>query len=195
MKKGAIVGGILAGILVILVIVWFSMKVTYQNKNVRLKNQITAQQTSNTANFDKMYKVLKQTAEVAKAKFDMSKDAFKEIYPALIEGRYSKGDGTLMKWITESNPTFDLTAAGSLYDKLAVAIEANRTEFFIEQQKLIDYNREQHNLLNTWPASMFLEKGDTIAITNVTSKATKEVFATGEENDIDVFAKDTTTKK
>lgn len=182
-----IVGAIVAGLIVISMIVFFSMKWSYQNQNVRLKTQITAQQQSNTANFDKMKKVIIQVAETAKAKMDVSTNAYKEIYPALMEGRYSKDNGSLMKWITESNPTLDIASCNNLYDKLAVAIEANRQEFFIEQQKLIDYNREQHTLINTVPGSWFLNSNDTIAITIITSASTKETFKTGEENDIDLF--------
>jgi len=189
MKKNLIVGGIIAFLAIVVGIIYFSMKISYQNQNVELKSRITAQQTSNTANFDKMKKIIAQTAEVAQAKMDMSTKAFKEIYPALMEGRYSKGDGSLMKWITESNPQFDLKAANNLYDKLANVIEANRQEFFIEQQKLIDYNREQRNLLAKFPGSLFLEKSDTIHIVIVTSKDTKETFKTGEENDTEVFKK------
>lgn len=187
MKKGMIIGGVAAGLLVVFAIIYFSMKWSYENKNVRLKNQIVAQQESNKANFDKMFKVIQQIADVA----DEYKEAFKEIYPQLIEGRYNNSkDGALMKWVTESNPNFDI----SLYSKLANAIEANRQEFFIEQQKLIDYNREQHNLINTVPGSWFLESNDTIAIKIITSAVTKETFATGEENEIDIFGRDTINK-
>ena len=52
-----------------------------------------------------MRKVLKQKAQVT----DEYKSAFESIYPKLIEGRYSKGDGSLMKWIKESNPNFDVS--------------------------------------------------------------------------------------
>lgn len=187
MKKGTIVGGIITGLLVVLTIVWISMKVSYRNENVRLKNQIVAQQESNKANFDKMFKVIAQVAQVA----DQYKETFKDVYPQLIEGRYNNSkDGALMKWVTESNPNFDVT----LYTKLANAIEANRQEFFNEQQKLIDYNREQHNLLNTWPASMFLESNDTIHITIITSTNTKEVFTSGEENEIRLFTEEEVSK-
>jgi len=194
MNKKLIVGGIIAGLIVILGIIYFSMKVSIQNKNEDLKARISAQQTSNTANFDKMFKVISQLAEVADTKMEKSKNAFKEIYPALMEGRYSKGDGSLMKWVTESNPQFDINAAANLYDKLAVAIEANREEFFIEQQKLIDYTREQHALLKKFPGSWFLNANDTIHIVVITSAKTKETFKTGEENDISIYKKDTTKK-
>jgi hypothetical protein len=136
-----------------------------------------------------MFKVIAQVSQVADKKMEVSKNAFKEIYPALIEGRYSKGDGTLMKWITESNPQFDLKSATALYDKLAIAIEANRQEFFIEQEKLIDYNREHRTFLQKWPNYWFVSLSDTIHIQVVTSAKTKDVFKTGEENDIEVFNK------
>jgi len=171
---------IISGIAILLGIIYFSVRVSYKNDEARLRNQVLGQQTSNQANFDKMFKVIAQIAQVA----DQYKEAFKEIYPQLIEGRYSgeKG-GALMKWVQESNPTFDT----SLYNKLANAIEAQREEFFIEQQKLIDYQREHKNLIMTWPGSAWFSEKDTIGITIVTSYTAKQAFSTGEENDINLF--------
>jgi hypothetical protein len=188
MKKSVkIIIGIIVGLIAVVAFTGWVMSMTYNNKNVKLKNKITAQQESNKANFDKMFKVIAQVAQVA----EQYKETFKDVYPELIEGRYSnQKDGSLMKWVTESNPVFDVT----LYTKLATAIEANRQEYFIEQQKLIDYNREQHNLLKTQPASWFLNESDTIHIIIITSSTTKKTYATGEENDIDIFAKDTVKK-
>jgi hypothetical protein len=173
-------------VVAVFVIIIIGTVVSISNEKVDKKNLVLAQQDVCKANFDKMFKTIKQEAELAKAKFEVSKEAFKEIYPALIEGRYSKGDGSLMKWITESNPTFDLSAAGSLYDKLSVVIEANRKDFFEQQTKLIDYNREYKSLLNKWPAKWIVNRNDTVHIEIITSSATKDVYAKGEENDIDL---------
>jgi len=158
------------------------------NKEIKLRNEVSAQQDVCKAFFDNMFKSIAQVAEVADVKMDKSKEAFKEIYPALIEGRYSgeKG-GALMKWVTESNPQFDISAAGSLYDKLADVIEAKRNEFFTEQKKLTSINNQHKNIIETWPGSWFLSGRDTIVITIITSTKTKEVYATGEENDIKLF--------
>ena len=90
-----ITGGIVAGLLIILAIVYFSMKMSSQNENVRLKNRITAQKRSNEANFDKMFKVIAQIAQVA----DQYKDAFKDVYPKLMEGRYGNDkNGAHILW-------------------------------------------------------------------------------------------------
>lgn len=173
---------ILIGLTLGIGLLYFSMKVSYENKNVELKNQVLAQQKSNEANFDKMYKVISQIAQVS----EQYRETFKEVYPKLIEGRYgNEKGGALMKWVTESNPTFD----PRLYERLATAIESNREDFFVEQKKLIDINREHRNLLAKWPGSFFLNPSDTIHITIVTSQKTGEAFKTGEENDINLFSK------
>lgn len=177
---------ILSSIILIatLAIIWFSMSVTYTNKEIDLRSTTIAQQDKCKAYFDKMWKILQQKAGVA----DQYKEAFKEIYPKMIEGRYSKGDGSLMKWITESNPQFDV----SLYKELMQSIEIERTGYFNEQASLIDMQREHSVLLKKIPSKWFLN--DTlkpVEIIIVTSKSTKDAYVTGEENNVELFKKET----
>ena len=87
----------------------------YNNQEISLRQQSEAQRGKIEGVHDKMWKVLQQKAQVT----DEYKSAFESIYPKLIEGRYSKGDGSLMKWIKESNPNFDV----SLYKDLMQSIE------------------------------------------------------------------------
>ena len=91
-----------------------------------------------------------------------------------------------MKWITESNPTFDV----SLYKDLMASIEAERAGFFMEQKRLVDLNNEHRIIRQTFPASIFIGGRSDIAITIVSSDATKKVMETGKENDIDIFKTD-----
>lgn len=192
MKTKTIVGLSIAILVVVVGIIWFSMSVTYTNKEIDLRATTIAQQDKCKAYFDKMWKILHEQAQVA----DQYKEAFKEIYPQLIEGRYSKGDGSLMKWITENNPEFKT----SMYEKVMQSIEIERTGYFNEQSYLIDMQREHAVLLKKAPSRWFLN--DTlkpVAIIIVTSKNTKDTYVTGEENDVDLFdkkeTKDTTKKK
>lgn len=177
MKKGAIIG--IIG--VILVAVFGVMYVSTSNTEIKTVNLFTAQQTTCEAYFDKMWKVLQQQASVA----DQYKDAFKEIYPSLIEGRYSNGGGQMMQWIQEHNPEFD----PSLYGKLMNSIEAQREGFFNEQKKLISINNQHRNLLELFPSSMFVGSRDTLKLVVITSIKTKAVYESGEENDINLFSK------
>lgn len=179
MKKALIIG--LA--IVTIGIIFGSMYVSSSNGEIRLRNQITAQQDVCKAYYDKLWKVISQKAQVA----DQYKDAFKEIYPKLIEGRYgNEKGGALMKWIQESNPTFDV----SLYKDLSVAIEGEREGFFMEQKKLVDLNAQHRNVRQTWPGSMFIGSRPDIAIIIVTSAKTDEVMKSGQENDIEIFKKE-----
>lgn len=179
MKK-AIIAGI--GVLTLAIIVAI-IGVSASNNEIKLRSKITAQKEVCEAFYDKLWKIIAQKAQVA----EKYKDAFMEIYPDLIEGRYgNEKGGTLMKWITESNPTFDV----SLYKDLMLSIEAERAGFFMEQKQLVDLNNEHRIIRQTFPSSIFIGGRPDIEITIVSSDNTKKVMKTGKENDIDVFKVD-----
>jgi hypothetical protein len=189
LKKGLAIFGT---VLFVFGILMFFSYTSANDEEIRKRSLVTSQQDVCKANFDKMFKVIAQTAQVPQEFMEKAKNAFKEIYTPLIEGRYSgeKGDA-LMKWITESNPNFDLNAMGKMYERLQVIIEANREEFFNEQKKLIDYQREHHNFISSWWNKNVWglgSRGD-VEIKIITSAKTKEVYSKGEENDINVFNK------
>lgn len=170
--------GIGGGILV-MALLYMGGCVHYKGKEVRLRNTILAQKKVNEANYDTMWKVVKQLAGVK----DDYKEAFGKIYKDLIEGRYgNEKGGSLMKFIQESNPTFDTR----LYEKLANAIEAKRTEFF-EHQKALAVMKSQHDNLRQEPISgLFVGGVPEIEITIVTSTKTEETFKSGKEDDVDL---------
>lgn len=154
--------------------------VSASNSEIKIKNQITAQQDVCKSYYDKLWKVLQQKAGVA----DQYRDAFAKIYPDLIKGRYgNEQGGSLMKLVQESNPNFD----ASLYKDLMSSIEAERAGFFMEQKKLIDLDREHKNIRQTFPSSMFIGSRPDVPITIVTSDKTDAVYTTGKENDVDLF--------
>lgn len=186
MKKSLIIGIV---VIVALVSVFFIMKVSYNNKEIDLRKQITAEQDIYQQNFDKQYKIIAQLVQVAERNVEANKEAFKEIYPDLIEGRYSQGDGTLMKWVQENNPQWDMKAITETYSKVSVAIESQREDFYNQAKKLRDLVREREALIEKFPGSLFVSNKEPIDITLITSKNTKEVFKTGEENDIELFKK------
>lgn len=157
------------------------MFVTYSNQEVVLRTQFGAQQKANEVIYDKVWKVIHQKAGVS-AEYS---DKFKEIYVQIMDARYGSGDGTLMKWIQEQNPQFDI----SLYKDLSLAIESNRLEFSRVQQKLIDIKREHDNLRMLFPSSLFLSIKGTkeLELKLVTSSRTEKAFETGKDDDVDLF--------
>lgn len=177
MKK--IIGISLAVIVLIGAVTTLGMYFSYNNQDARLRAQAEAQRGKVEGVHDKMWKVLQQKAQVS----NEYKDAFAEIYPALIEGRYSQGDGSLMKWIQEANPNFDT----SLYKDLMQSIEIQRTEFAKVQEKMLDIIREHNVLLTTVPSKWFISNKDVIEYTVISSTRSKVVMETGLDDDVNLF--------
>lgn len=175
---------VLGGILTVAVIVGVMLLGFYfsaSNKEIRLRSQAEAQRGKIETVYDQMWKIISQKAQVS----DQYKDGFKEIYTGIIAGRYSQGDGTLMKWITESNPTFD----ASLYKDLMQSIEVERQNFTREQEIMLDIIRVHSNLLNEFPTSIFLSSRKPIEYTIISSTKSKETMLSGKDDDVDVFKK------
>ena len=104
-----------------------------------------------------------------------------------MEGRYSGGskDGSLMKWIQESNPSFD----ASLYKDLMNTIEVQRIAFKNAQEKEIDIIREHETLLKTMPSCWFISDKRPIEYTVVSSTKSKMTMETGLDDDVELFKK------
>lgn len=178
--KHALIGS--GCIFALLMLIYVIARISYSNGEIRQRNLVSAQQETCEAFFDKMWKVLQQKAQVS-AQY---KNAFAEIYPGLMAGRYSgERAGALMSWIQESNPNFDT----SLYQDLSKAIEAERTAFFYEQKKLISVNNEHKNMIQTFPGTWFLSGRELIQIVVVTSEQTQAAFSTGKEDNVNLFGK------
>ena len=102
---------ITAGIIVMGLVIGM-MYFTITNTEIKMRETTIAQQEVGKANFDKMFKVISQTAQVPQKFMKDAKDAFKEIYQPLMESRYSGERGVaLMSWVQENNPNFDLSGA------------------------------------------------------------------------------------
>ena len=179
MKKT--VNYVVIGICAIALIVIGAMYFTYQNQEVRLAESITAKIEDNKSHYTKMWEVLTNQAGVSK---QYAKD-FKEIYPALVSGRYSNGQGQMMQWIQEHNPNFDT----SLYNKLMVSIEGQRESFHNTQRQLIDLNRQHETLLKTVPSKWFLGNKSSIDIPVVINDASEKAFETEKETPMNLFDK------
>jgi len=179
--KGLLIG---LGVVLVLAVVTIFWAIGISNSEKKLMLRGEAQQQVCEAFFSNMWEILQTKAGVA----NEYKEGFKEIYTPLIEGRY-KDNNLLMKWITESNPTFD----PSLYKDLMVAIEGQRNAFFLEQQKLIDIDREHKTLKIVWPNSWIIGNrlpiGGEKGITVLKNLATQDAYATGTDQSPDLFGK------
>jgi len=166
---------------VVLGIASLSMYFSYNNEEVALRKQAEAQRGKVEGVFDTMWKTISQQAQVS----NEYKDAFKEIYPDLIAGRYSQGDGSLMKWIQEANPEFDT----SLYKQLMQTIEVQRIQFQKSQERMLDLIREHETLCETYPSKWFISNKTPIEYTVISSTKSKMTMETGIDDDVELFKK------
>jgi len=165
----------------VVAIVLVGMNWHYDNKEVSLRNQATAQQDVNKVIYDKVWKVIAQKAQLP----ERAKNDFKEVYVDLMDARYASGGGSLMKWIQEQNPSFDVQQG--LYQDIANSIEGLRAEFSNVQAKLIDIKREHDDIRLRKPGKWFVGNVEELEIQLVTSTKTEETFDSGVEDDINVF--------
>ena len=184
MKKFVIFGGIAFVILfVISVISIAGACLNWYNIENRQRLLVTTTQQKNQVIFDNVWKTISQQVQVS----DDYKNSFKEIYVGMADARFSKGDGSLMKWVQESNPNFDM----SLFKTLMHTIEGKNMEFAESQKQLLDLGREHDLILTTPPASLFysLLGKKHIDLTIVTSTRTENAFKTGKDDNVDIHSK------
>lgn len=153
----------------------------YNNREIALRQDCEAQKGKVEGVHDAMWKIISQKAQVSTE----YKEGFDSIYTHIIEGRYSQGDGSLMKWIVEANPEFD----SSLYKDVMDAIEQQRTIFRNVQEVMIDKIREHETLCKTYPGKWFISDTSPIDYKIISSGRSKVVMESGEDNDIDLYNK------
>lgn len=182
--KGWMIG--LGSFLVVLFIIGglFSYVVGINNREVRLRNTITAKQLDNTSEYDNMWKKISQVAQVT----DAQKEALKEIFVGYAEARtQDAGANQIMTWVKESVPNVDT----STFNQLMNVITGSRDSFTFRQKELVDLKREHDIMLDTFPQSVVLSilGRQKIDIVIVTSTRTENAFKTGSDDDVQVFKK------
>ncbi len=155
------------------------MNISYDNKDARLRADVTDQERKMESNFDKMSKVILQQAQIT-SKYAAD---FKDVYKGMMTGRYGKdGSKAMFQWIKEHNPSLD----ASVYKKLMTTVEAQRQGFDREQRKLSLLAAAHQKLFTTAPAKWFTA-GVPVEITIVSSTKTKTIMKTGVDDDTDLF--------
>ena len=180
--KWLVVGGILLIGMIFGISIGGTCLSWYTKENT-LRVSINSKTLENEVVFDNVWKTISQKVQVS----DDYRKSFQEIYVGMAEGRYPKGDGTMMKWVQESNPNFDIT----LFKSVMNSIEGLNATFTENQRQLIDLGKQHDIILTTPPASFFYGLiGKThIDLKLVTSTRTQNAFATGKNDNIDIHSK------
>ena len=153
----------------------FAQYISMSNNNARLTNLFEAKQKESKTIHSEMWQTVKEIGGVT----DAYASKFDSIYTHIMDARYSKGDGSLMKFVTESNPTFDTR----LYEKLANVIEEKRIKFNGIQKELLDIDRAHNDLITTFPGTLFLSGAPRFNVQIVTSSRTEKAFESGKDDE------------
>lgn len=151
----------------------------YNNKEIALRKESEAQRGKIKAVRDQMFKVLQEKANVS----SQYREAFEEVFPKIMEGRYGRDGGDMMKWIVEANPTFDT----SLYHQVMNAIDVQRQLFTSEQTRMLDIINQRATLIESYPSRWLIKNKDNIEYVVISSTDTQMVTATGTDDEILTF--------
>lgn len=157
----------------------FFMNIKYNNTEIGMREACVAQKDVVEIAHNEMRKTISQIAETAK----LSLDKQNEMYTGIMEGRYSAGDGSLMKWIKESNPTMDM----SVMNKLVNTIDLQNQKFSESQKRMKSIMQEHNTYVKRAPQSWFISDTTPFEYTVISSTYTKEVMKTGKDDDTKLF--------
>lgn len=159
-----------AAIGVIGLIIFFVMKVSYNNNDAKLRNLADAEQKTCMTVRDTMFNIIRDQAQL---KGEYAED-LRRLIDEYVEGR-GAGGGSLAKFVHENNPTLDPTITTKVMD----TCEVQRSKFQTAQKKLIDVANQHQNLITTFPGSFLVSNTTPIEIKIITSSGTQRVYETG----------------
>jgi hypothetical protein len=174
------------GVCVITGIVLLGIGVSFHNKEVTLRNAISAKQTDNKNQMDAMWKNISQVAQVA----EKDRESLSAIFKDYAGARSGTSDNrVIFKWITEAVPNVQVNSA--VFQNLQNIILSQRDGFKFRQTELLDLGREHNNLLTKFPgiviASVLGRKQIELVI--ITSTRTEDAFKSGKDDDTNLFNK------
>lgn len=183
MKKALIAMAVAAGLFVVTAVCFAMWAVGVRDTQADLKVRYEMKLVDNNSQFDNMWKTIAQLAQIPEQK----KNAYKEILVGVADARTSEGQGRMMAWIKEQNPSVDL----SIYDQLSNKVEAHRAAWTGNQKALVgvaeEYNKNLAPLIRGTVLRMF--GFAEIKPQIVTSSRTEAAFRSGRDDDIQLFQK------
>ena len=183
MSKGLIITLAVIGVVLVTIFSIVGMFISYSNQEAILRTTIEAKLKDNTSEFDNMIKKISQVAQVSEKQLATLKD----IFVSYADARTPKSENQLMTWVKESVPNVDTSTLNNLQN----IIVGSRDSWTMRQKELVDLSREHTKLLRIFPSSFVLSilGRKEVPITIITSSRTDKAFATGKDDDTNVFSK------
>ena len=154
-----------------------------RNTEAALRATHQAVQKGNTVDYDAMWKIISQTAQVPK---QYSED-FKNAYSSILASGGPANQSTVKNLFAVASGMKVPELDSSLYRKVQDVIESERTKFANAQKQLLDIEREHTKLRTTFPSNLFVGDVKPLESKLVTSTKTDKAFETGKDDETDLF--------
>ena len=149
------------------------------NKSVQYKNLYKQKSDEKAGFYDKLWKVYLQKNQIA----ELNKDAFIEVTKIIMQGR-ADGDKVAWKWVQE-NQQIPYDQFTKFYEDLSGFVFSQREAYFNIEKECMNIANQNNTMLDTFPNNIYnkILKCEKIDFKySFTSKKTKEVFSSEEEN-------------
>ena len=149
------------------------------NKSVQYKNLYKQKSDEKMGFYDKLWKVYLQKNQIA----ELNKDAFIEVTKIIMQGR-ADGDKVAWKWVQE-NQQIPYDQFTKFYADLSEFVFSQREAYFNIEKECMNIANQNNTMLDTFPNNIYNKvlKCEKIDFKySFTSKKTKEVFSSEEEN-------------
>jgi hypothetical protein len=182
MKKALIIGAValvaIGGLIVLMLGVGAA---SFYNKEVGLRNNITAKQSDNHNQMDAMWKIIDQNAQVAQE----DRNSLTKLFNDYAAGR--SNDKAVFNWVKEAVPNVAVNSDN--FKVLMNTITSQRDGFKFRQTELLDLGRAHDDLIMKFPNNIYAHIFGCkhIDLVIVTSDKTEDAFKTGKDNDTKLF--------
>lgn len=149
------------------------------NKSVQYKNLYKQKSDEKMGFYDKLWKVYLQKNQIA----ELNKDVFIEVTKIIMQGR-ADGDKVAWKWVQE-NQQIPYDQFTKFYADLSEFVFSQREAYFNIEKECMNIANQNNTMLDTFPNNIYnkILKCEKIDFKySFTSKKTKEVFSSEEEN-------------
>ena len=153
--------------------------VAIYNKSVQYQNLYQQKNDEKLGFYDKLWKVYLQKNQIA----ELNKDVFIEVTKIIMQGR-ADGDQVAWKWVQE-NQQIPYAEFTKFYSDLSEFVFSQREAYFNVEKECMLIANQNNTMLDTFPNNIYnkILKCERIKFNySFTSKKSKEVFASGEEN-------------
>lgn len=150
------------------------MYFSYNRQEVQARNSCQAQLGNIENVLDNMWKNFQEIGGIA----DRERETAMKMFREYAEARTSDGQGQMMAWVTEQNPT----ASPQIYQDLQARLTAGRQEYRQSQTYMLELVRAHANIVQDPFRKFFIRNDEVFAFNVIASRDTEEAVRTGRDD-------------